>query len=101
MVSAHAVQPNVIVILTDDQGFADVGLHDNPVLKTPEIDRFARAGVEFTRFYCCPVCAPTRASLLTGRDFYRTGVIHTSRGGAKMAADEVTLAEVLRDAITE
>lgn len=93
-----AQPPNVILVLTDDQGYADVGLHGNRHLQTPWMDGFAREGVEFTRFYSCPVCAPTRASLLTGRDFYRTGVIHTSRGGAKMASSEQTLAEMFRAA---
>ena len=91
-------RPNVILILTDDQGFGDAGVHGNDKIRTPNLDRFAREGVEFTRFYVSPVCAPTRASLMTGRYYYRSGVIHTSRGGAKMHGDEVTLAETLRDA---
>ena len=91
-------RPNFIVILTDDQGYGDVGVHGNAQIRTPNIDRFARDSVEFTRFYVEPVCAPTRAALMTGRYHYRTGVIHTSRGGAKMHGDEVTLAERLRDA---
>jgi len=89
-------RPNVIVILTDDQGYGDVGVHGNDPLETPHLDRFAQDGIEFSRFYCSPVCAPTRASFMTGRYHYRTGVIHTSRGGAKMHADETTLAEMLR-----
>ena len=91
-------RPNVIIVLTDDQGFGDVGVHGNDKIRTPNLDRFAQEGVEFTRFYVSPVCAPTRASLMTGRYYYRSGVIHTSRGGAKMHGDEVTLAETLRDA---
>lgn len=91
-------RPNVIVILTDDQGYGDVGFHGNDKLKTPHLDQLAKEGIELTRFYCSPVCAPTRASLLTGRYFYRTGVIHTSRGGAKMHTEEVTLAELLQQA---
>ena len=91
-------QPNIVVVLTDDQGFGDVGVHGNDKIRTPNLDRFATEGVEFTRFYVSPVCAPTRASLMTGRYYYRSGVIHTSRGGAKMHGGEVTLAETLRDA---
>ena len=91
-------QPNIIIVLTDDQGFGDVGVHGNDKIRTPNLDRFAQEGIEFTRFYVSPVCAPTRASLMTGRYYYRSGVIHTSRGGAKMHGDEVTLAETLRDA---
>ncbi len=90
--------PNLILILTDDQGYGDVGVHGNAEIRTPNLDRFAREGVELSRFYVEPVCAPTRAALLTGRYHYRTGVIHTSRGGAKMHGDETTIAEVLRDA---
>ena len=91
-------RPNVIVVLTDDQGYGDLGAHGNDRIRTPHLDRFAAQGVEFTSFYVSPVCAPTRASLLTGRYYYRTGIIHTSRGGAKMHADEVTLAERLQAA---
>lgn len=88
-------RPNVILVLTDDQGYGDLGLHGNDKIRTPNLDRFGREGTQLTRFYVCPVCAPTRASLMTGGDFYRTGVIHTSRGGAKMHGDEITLAELL------
>ena len=88
-------RPNIVVVLTDDQGYADVGVHGNSGLNTPNLDRFAAEGVELRRFYVSPVCAPTRASLLTGRYYYRTGVIHTSRGGAKMSGDEITIAELL------
>ncbi len=85
-------RPNIVVILTDDQGYGDVGLHDNDKIKTPHLDRFAREGIQLTRFYCSPVCAPTRACLMTGRYYHRTGVVPTSRGGAKMDGDEVTIA---------
>jgi arylsulfatase A-like enzyme len=91
-------RPSFIVVMTDDQGYGDVGVHGNALIQTPNLDRFAAEGVELTRFYCSPVCAPTRASLMTGRYYYRTGVIHTSRGGAKMHGQEVTVAEILREA---
>jgi arylsulfatase A-like enzyme len=91
-------KPNFIVILTDDQGYGDIGVHGNDKIRTPNLDQFARESVEFTRFYVEPVCAPTRAALMTGRYHYRTGIIHTSRGGAKMHGDEVTIAERLREA---
>ncbi len=91
-------RPNVIVILTDDQGWGDVGVHGNDIIQTPHLDGFARDGVEMVRYYTSPVCSPTRASLMTGRYYYRTGVIHTSRGGAKMHGSETTLAEYLREA---
>ena len=88
-------RPNIIVVLTDDQGYGDVGIHGNDKIRTPNLDQFARDGIEMTRFYVSPVCAPTRASLMTGRYYYRSGVVHTSRGGAKMHGDEVTIAERL------
>ena len=91
-------KPNFIVILTDDQGYGDIGVHGNKQILTPNLDRFARDSVELTRFYVEPVCAPTRAALMTGRYHYRTGIVHTSRGGAKMHDEEITIAERLRDA---
>lgn len=91
-------RPNVIVILTDDQGYGDVGVHGNAQIRTPHLDRFADEGIDLSRFYCCPVCAPTRAGFITGRHYYRTGVIHTAWGAAKMHGDEITLAEMLRSA---
>ena len=94
----HSSAPNVVLVITDDQGFGDVGVHGNPQIRTPNLDQFAREGIELTHFYVSPACAPTRASLLTGRYYYRTGVIHTSRGGARMHGSETTLAEMLRDA---
>jgi arylsulfatase A-like enzyme len=90
-----ATQPNVLLIVTDDQGWGDLGVHGNPKIRTPNIDRLARQGVELTRFYVSPVCAPTRASLMTGRYNYRTRAIDTYEGRAIMHPDEVTLAQVL------
>ena len=90
--------PNVILVMTDDQGYGDLGVHGNPIIKTPNLDEFARQSVEVNSFYVCPVCAPTRATLMTGRYNYRTGVTDTYLGRAMMHADEVTLAEMLRDA---
>jgi arylsulfatase A-like enzyme len=88
--------PNVILIMTDDQGYGDLGVHGNPVIRTPHLDRFAGQSVEVEHFYVCPVCAPTRASLMTGRYNYRTGVTDTWLGRAMMHTDEVTLAEMLQ-----
>ena len=87
--------PNIILFLTDDQGYGDIGAHGNAKIKTPNLDRLAAESAEFTQFYVCPVCAPTRSSLMTGRYNYRTGIVHTSRGGAKMDTSEVTIAEIL------
>src|SRR5690349_21470371 len=86
-------RPNVVVVITDDQGHGDLGFHGNPQIKTPNLDRLARQSVRMRHFYVAPVCAPTRASLLTGRYNYRTGVVDTFLGRALMHGDEVTLAE--------
>lgn len=93
-----AAPPNVLIVLTDDQGYGDIGSHGNPHLKTPRLDAFADSGARFERFFVSPVCAPTRASLLTGRYHLRTGVAGVTRGYENMRADEITLAEVLKDA---
>ena len=98
VLAAAERRPNVVLVMTDDHGYGDLGLHGNPHVRTPHLDRFGRDGVRFTRFYVSPLCSPTRASLLTGRYHYRTGVLHTSRGAAKMHGDEVTVAEQLRAA---
>ena len=93
-----ASSPNIVLIMTDDQGWAQLGVHGDDVLQTPHLDQFAAESIEFTRFYVSPVCAPTRANLLTGRYNYRTGVVDTRLGRALMAPDEVTLAELLAGA---
>lgn len=90
-----AGRPNVVLILSDDQGYGDLSLHGNPHLKTPNLDRLGRQGVEFTRFYVSPVCAPTRASLLTGRYHLRSGVHGVTTGRETMRPTEVTIAEAL------
>lgn len=91
-------RPNVILCMSDDQGYGDLSLHGNQHLQTPNLDRIGTEGVQFTQFQVCPVCSPTRASLLTGRYNYRTGVVDTYLGRSMMYPDEITLAEVLRDA---
>ncbi len=91
-------RPNVLLIMTDDQGFGDVASHGNPHISTPVHDRLAAGGARFERFFVSPVCAPTRASLLTGRYSLRTGVHGVTRGYETMRSEEYTLAEALRDA---
>ncbi|HIA48664.1 MAG TPA: hypothetical protein EYN96_12035 [Candidatus Hydrogenedentes bacterium] len=90
-------KPNVIIILTDDQGWGDISSHGNENIETPVMDRIAAEGARFDRFYVSPVCSPTRASLLTGRYHNRMGVSGTSAGLETMALDEVTIAEVFKD----
>ena len=88
-------RPNIILIMTDDQGWAQVGFHGNPFIKTPTLDRLAAGSTEFTQFYVEPKCAPTRAALLTGRHGYRSGVVDTYLGRTLMAPEAETLAELL------
>ncbi|WP_296704207.1 arylsulfatase [Algoriphagus sp.] len=88
--------PNVIVIITDDQGYGDFGFTGNPHVSTPTLDKLAQQSIEFTNFYVSPVCAPTRSSLMTGRYSLRTGIRDTYNGGAMMATNEITIAELLR-----
>ena len=91
-------QPNIVLIMTDDQGFGDIGYNGNPYIKTPVLDSLAKQSVRFTNFYVSPVSAPTRSSLMTGRYSLRTGVFDTYNGGAIMASEETTLAEILQEA---
>ncbi len=91
-------QPNIILVMTDDQGYWDTGISGNPDIETPTIDRMAAEGVTFTRFYANMVCAPTRAGLMTGRHYLRTGLYNTRFGGDTLGQKETTLAQVLKSA---
>lgn len=90
--------PNVILIMTDDQGYGDFGFKGNNVIKTPHLDLLAENSASLSDFYVHPVCSPTRASLMTGRHNYRTRVIDTWHGRSMMDPDEVTIADVLQNA---
>lgn len=94
----HSAQPNVILIITDDQGYGDFGIMGNEVLNTPHFDQLARESATMTEFYVSPVCSPTRANLMTGRYNYRTRVVDTWKGRSMMDPEEYTIAEALRDA---
>lgn len=91
-------RPNIVLIMTDDQGWGDLSLHGNRQLSTPNMDRIGTEGARFDRFYVSPVCAPTRAGLLTGRSHLRTGTVWVTRGLETMRSGEVTIAEALRKA---
>ncbi|HPM83607.1 MAG TPA: arylsulfatase [Candidatus Anammoximicrobium sp.] len=91
-------QPNVVLFLVDDLGYGDLACHGNPHVKTPQIDVFAGQATELTQFHVSPVCAPTRASLMTGRYNFRTGVADVYGKASNMDPAEVTLAERLREA---
>ncbi|TRX48792.1 arylsulfatase [Fulvivirga sp. M361] len=92
----HTTPPNIILILTDDQGWGDVGFHDNDMINTPHLDQLAKESVAFTRFYVSPVCAPTRASLLTGRYHLSTGVSWVTHRKEVLRNSEITIAELLQ-----
>lgn len=89
-------RPNVIVIMTDDQGYGDFGVTGNPVIQTPHIDAMAERSATLDNFYVSPVCTPTRACLMTGRYNYRTRAIDTYVGRAMMEPAETTIAELLK-----
>ena len=90
-------RPNIIMILCDDMGFGDIGLHGNTGVQTPNIDRIGREAVQFSNFYVAPVCAPTRASLMTGRHFLRTGVFGVNEAEEFLNVREVTIADILKE----
>ena len=91
------IPTNVILILTDDQGFGDLRIHGNDSINTPVLDQLARESARFDRFYVSPLCAPTRASILTGRYHLRTRTVSVSNGLETMDAAEYTLAELFKD----
>lgn len=89
--------PNIVLIMTDDQGYGDLSITGNEIVDTPHMDRLATEGAWLKQFYVSPVCTPTRAHLMTGRYGFRTRAIDTYLGRANMEPDEITLAEVLSD----
>lgn len=89
-------RPNVILILTDDQGYGDIGFNGNPWIKTPHIDRLLEQATRFTDFHVDPTCSPSRAALMTGRYATRTGVWMTYMGRHHLRADEMTMADVFQ-----
>jgi arylsulfatase len=91
-------RPNVILILTDDQGYGDIHCHGNPVIKTPNMDRMHNEGVRFTDFHVSPTCSPTRCSIMTGRQEFKSGVTHTIMERERMSLKATTVAQVLKSA---
>ena len=98
MLAQPARRPNIILVLTDDQGYGDIGRHGNPILKTPNIDRVHDEGVRFTDFQASPTCAPTRTSIMTGRHEFKSGVTHTIYERERMSLKSTTIAQVLKSA---
>jgi arylsulfatase A-like enzyme len=93
-----AKRPNIVLILTDDQGYGDIAAHGNPVIKTPNLDRLHSESVRFTDFHASPTCAPTRTALMTGRHEFKSGVTHTIFERERMSLKSTTSAQVLKSA---
>lgn len=91
-----AQQPNVVIVVTDDQGYGDLSCHGNPVIKTPNMDELHEESVRFTNFHVDPTCAPTRAALMSGKYSHRAGVWHTVAGGNHLRATETTMADMFK-----
>ncbi|MBT5928467.1 MAG: arylsulfatase [Verrucomicrobia bacterium] len=91
-------RPNVILVMTDDQGMGDLSCMGNPILKTPHLDRFHKMSTRFTDFHVSPTCAPTRSALLSGRHEFRNGVTHTIKERERMALSTTTFPDLLAKA---
>ncbi len=89
-------KPNIIVIVTDDQGYGDLGYHGNPIVQTPHLDAFAKESMELTNFHVGTTCAPTRAGIMTGRNANRNNAWHTIAGCSILLEDEETMPEVFQ-----
>lgn len=92
-----ARKPNVIFVMTDDQGYGDLACHGNPIIQTPNLDKLHSESVRLTNYHVDPTCSPTRSALLSGRYSSRTGVWHTIMGRSIMHTDEYTVAEMFSD----
>jgi arylsulfatase A-like enzyme len=90
-----ADRPNIVLVMTDDQGYGDLACHGNPHVRTPALDRLHAESLRLTDFHVDPTCSPTRSALLTGRYSCRTGVWHTIMGRSLLRRDEVTLPQLL------
>jgi arylsulfatase A-like enzyme len=90
-------RPNIVFIITDDQGYGDLAHTGNPIIKTPHLDTLAAESSQLTDYHVAPTCSPTRAALLTGHWTDRTGVWHTVNGRSMLRENEVTLAQMLKD----
>jgi arylsulfatase A-like enzyme/acetyl esterase/lipase len=89
-------RPNIIYVMTDDQGYGDIAAHGNSIIQTPALDRLREQSVRLTEYHVSPTCAPTRAALMTGRHEFRSGITHTIFERERLALDAVTLPQLLR-----
>ncbi len=88
-------RPNIILVITDDQGYGDLACHGNPVVKTPNLDKLYARSTRFTDFHVSPTCAPTRAALLTGRHEFRGGATHTINERERLRPDATVYPQIL------
>ncbi len=93
-----ATPPNIVFVITDDQGYGDLGFTGNPLAKTPNLDRLAGESSQLLDYHVAPTCSPTRAALMTGHWSDRTGVWHTINGRSMLRVNEVTVGKMLQDA---
>jgi arylsulfatase A-like enzyme len=91
-------RPNIILVMTDDQGYGDLGCHGHPYLKTPNLDKLHAQSMRFTDFHASPTCAPTRSALMSGRAPFKNGVTHTILERERMTLKATTVAQVLKTA---
>jgi len=96
--AGESAKPNIVFVLTDDQGYGDISAHGNPVLQTPNMDRLRAQSVRFTDFHVSPTCSPTRSALHTGRHEFKNGVTHTILERERLTLDATTIAQVLKTA---
>ena len=89
--------PNILIVMTDDQGYSDIGFNGNPYVETPFIDGFAEKSIIFDRFYTYPICSPSRAALMTGRYPFRAAITRTAEGRSNLRPEAVTIAEILKE----
>lgn len=92
--AAGKPKPNVIIVLSDDQGYGDLSCHGNPVVKTPNLDRLHDEGIRLTDFHAAPMCTPTRGQLLTGRDCLANGAMNVSSGRTFLRRELPTMADI-------
>lgn len=96
--AAAPAKPNILFILTDDQGYGELACHGNPIIKTPNLDQLYQESVRLTDFHVSPTCSPTRCSLMTGRHEFKSGVTHTLHERERMNLKATTIAQVLKSA---
>ncbi|WP_017446951.1 arylsulfatase [Gayadomonas joobiniege] len=98
VVAASQDKPNIVLVMTDDQGAGDIGFNQNPIIETPNLDQLAQQSTRLTNFHVDPTCSPTRAALLTGKHSLKAGVWHTILGRYMLGPEHQTLAEALKQA---